>query len=126
MKNKPMIPKRLPVPKEVVVPDLPKLPDPPLIPQDCPNNPNLIIPRSEILAMVCAWDTYKIARADYEKKRASVTLQLLLGADPDPDDGGYQVELNQKGGIILTDHTGIPITRQILGEGNDQAEFLVP
>jgi hypothetical protein len=98
------------------------LPDPPLSHKDIPVQPCAVIPQAEIVALVNAELTFQIARADYEMKRAAVTLKLLLLAKPEA--GDYQVEFNRNGGLILTDETSIPVQRNIFGEGDSQRPFL--
>jgi hypothetical protein len=66
--------------------------------------------------------TYQIARADFEKKRAAVTLKLLLGAELQSE--WYKVEFNQSGGLIVTDTSSIPIERTVIGEGDSRAAFI--
>jgi hypothetical protein len=105
MKNKPIVP---------------QLPEPPLVLRDIEGRS--MISQSEIVALATAEEVFQIARADYEMKRAAITLKLLRLCDPEP--GSYKVELNRNGGLILTDETSIPVGRVILGEGDSQRPIL--
>lgn len=95
-----------------------ELPDPPLSFRDLPTQPCAVITQTEIVALANAAHTFQIARADYEMKRAAIALKLLLCAEPEA--GSYEVELNQKRGLILTDRTSIPLERIIIGEGDSR------
>jgi hypothetical protein len=103
-------------------PIVPQLPDPPLSHKDVPTQPCAVITQTEIVDLASAEFTFQVARADYEKKRAALTLKLLLCAQPEA--GMYEVKLNQNRGLILTDKTSIPLQRTILGEGDSRAAFL--
>ncbi len=71
-----------------------KLPDPPYIPEDLP--PDLPrISQQEIGAYVNARSCLLVARADYEQKRAAITLKLLQLCLPEP--GGYIARLENDG-----------------------------
>jgi ribosomal protein S6E (S10) len=72
--------------------------------------------------MMNASYTYEVARADFEKKRAGVTLKLLLGAELDSE--WYEVEFNQSGGLIVTDKHGTPMERKVIGEGDSRPAFI--
>ena len=93
-----------------------QLPDPPLSQNDVPTQPGAVITQAELVALLEADHTFQVARADYEKKRAAVTLKLLLCAQPEA--GSYEVEFNQKGGLIFTDKTSIPSECTIMGKGD--------
>lgn len=83
------------------------LPEPPLLNVDVPTTePREAIPQAELLAAFSAYHTFQIARADYEKKRATVTLKLLLCADPEP--GAYTAELDQDGIAVVTGNWSEP------------------
>jgi hypothetical protein len=98
------------------------LPDPPLSIEDIPTQPCAVLTHSEFVALMNANYTYQIARADFEKKRAAVTLKLLLGAELQSE--WYKVEFNQSGGLIVTDTSSIPIERTVIGEGDSRAAFI--
>jgi hypothetical protein len=112
MKNKSRVPERR-LPHEGM-----PLPDPPLSHKDVPTQPCAVLTHSEFAAMMGAYYTYEVARADFEKKRAGVTLKLLLGADLQSE--SYEVEFNQHGGLIVTEHFGDPIERKVIGEGDSR------
>lgn len=98
------------------------LPDPPLIPEDVPTQPCAVVTNSEFLAMMSAYHVYQVASADFEKKRAAVTLKLLLCANLQSED--YEVELNQHGGLIVTDKGSVPFERTVIGEGDSHPAFI--
>lgn len=112
MKTKTRVPGKQTVPKEV------SFPDPPLTQQDVPLQ--AVISNSEFLDMMNAYHTYNIARADFEKKRADVTLKLLLCARLESE--SYEVEFNQHGGLIVTETTSVPRSRFVIGEGDSHPE----
>ena len=97
------------------------MPDPPLSHLDIPTGPCAVLRYHEVLAMMNAFHTYQVARADFEKKRASVTLKLLLLAKLESNDD-YEVEFNQHGGLIVTEKTSIPMSRYVIGEGDSKPE----
>jgi hypothetical protein len=102
-------------------PIVPQLPDPPLRAVDLSETlPE--ISQDEIVVLANAFHHFRIALADYEMKRAAVTLKLLQLCTPEP--GSYNLELNRSGGLILTDETSIPVERIILGEGDSHRPFL--
>jgi hypothetical protein len=94
------------------------LPDPPLIPEDVPGLPCPVLTHSEFVAMMNAYHTYQVARADFEKKHGAVTLKLLLGAELQSQ--SFEVEFNQRWGLIVTDRTSIPSDRIVIGEGDSR------
>jgi hypothetical protein len=96
---------------------VPQLPDSLLHQDDLPDE-RPTITQHEIVALANAYHIFKIARADYEMKRASVALKLYLLCKCEGEDSGYDVELNQNGGLILTDRTGIPFELLVMGEGD--------
>ncbi len=98
------------------------LPDPPLIQRDVRALPQAVISASELREMMNAYDVFQIARADFEKKRANVTLKLLLCADYKSDQ--FEIELNQSGGLIVTDMSGIPMERIVIGPGDSGPAFI--
>jgi len=116
MKNKPRVPERQ-------LPDqgMP-LPDPPLIPVDVPTQPSAVVTELEFVALMNAHHTYQVARADFERKRAAVTLKLLLCATLESN--SYTVELNQQGGLIVTDYGSISAERTVIGEGDSRAALI--
>jgi hypothetical protein len=97
-----------------------QLPDPPVVPQDV--DVCLVITQVEIVALVCAHDTFQLARADFEMKCAAVKLKLLQHCDP--AEGSYTVKLNRNGGLILTDESGAPSERKIIGDGDSHGLLL--
>jgi hypothetical protein len=62
-----------------------ELPDPPVEMVDVPVAPPSIS-QAELVACENALLRYQVARADYETKRAGLTLKLLQGCRPDPGD----------------------------------------
>jgi hypothetical protein len=119
MKNKLRVPERR-LPDEGM-----PLPDPPLIPLDVPTQPCAVLTRSEFLSMMEAHHIYQVARADFEKKRAAVTLKLLLGAELDCKGyEDYEVEFNQHGGLIVIDKGSDPRERTVIGEGDSHPAFI--
>ena len=81
-----------------------KLPDPPLSHHDLPDRP-AVISQAELTAVANAAFTFRIARADYEKKRGEVILKLLLLANP--EDGSLMAELDPAGNLILSDRSSV-------------------
>jgi len=78
-KSKQSKPSILPFPR----PGQGKLPDPPVQLCDIPPNPPFIT-QAEILAFINAETRYFRAKADYEQKRAALTLKLLQGCPREP------------------------------------------
>ncbi|MGD0697062.1 MAG: hypothetical protein ABSB82_19765 [Terriglobia bacterium] len=78
-----------------------KLPDPPLMLEDIPQSLPPIT-QAELTSLVDAELRFRVARADYEAKRATVTLKLLLLCLPEPGDFG--AELNRDGELVLTEN----------------------
>jgi len=79
-----------------------KLPEAPLEMQDLPNRlPK--ISQGELLAYVNAKQCYQIAQADYEKKRANITLRLLQLCESAP--GDISVSLQEDGDRLVVVHT---------------------
>ena len=116
MKNKPRVPERR-LPDQSM-----PLPNPPLIPEDVPTQPCAAVTEPEFVAMMNAHHIYNIARADFEKKRAAVTLKLLLCAKL--ESYSYEVQFNQQGGLIVTDYGSSPAQRTVIGEGDSRTAFI--
>lgn len=79
-----------------------KLPDPPVLLQDVPGSPPAIA-QAELVVAADAEHRFRIARADYERKRAALTLKLLQGCQAEP--GSIEVKLDEEGNVVLTDWT---------------------
>ena len=98
------------------------LPDPPLVLKDVPTQPCAVLSQLELVDLLSAHFVYQIARADFEKKRAGVTLKLLQCARLESEE--YEVEFNQSGGLIITDQTSLPMERIVIGDGNSRPRFI--
>jgi hypothetical protein len=89
MKNKPIVPQLREGP--IILRDLPaKLP---------------VIPQRELTEAANAALCFQLARADYEQKRAALTLKLLQLCKAEP--GNIEVRLDEEGNIILTDWSSV-------------------
>ena len=93
---------------------VPQLPDPPLEVIDLPETLP-IVSQTEIVHLSNAYNRFRLALADYEMKRAALTLKLLQNCRC--EEGSYEIELNQEGGLILTDRSGVPFEREVMGKG---------
>ncbi len=108
MKAKRNIPEALEPPKPVLASKSPepvvenKLPDPPYVPEDLPS----VLPgisQQELRAYVNARTCLLVARADYEQKRAVITLKLLQLCLPEP--GTYIARLENDGErLVVLEH----------------------
>jgi hypothetical protein len=79
---------------------VPQLPSPPVVVVDLP--PHLPrITQTELGEADGAEHRFRLARADYEQKRAALTLKLLQLCQPEP--GCFEAELDEEGIVILTD-----------------------
>ncbi len=79
-----------------------QLPDPPFIPQDI-NFPVPKISQTEILGYTNARLCFLTARADYEQKRAALTLKLIQHCLPEP--GTYIARLENDGEkLVVLEH----------------------
>jgi hypothetical protein len=76
------------------------LPEPPLSHLDVPEN-RPAIKQSELVSYANAQHTYRLARADFEGKRAGIVKKLLLYCSPEP--GDMSVSLDKHGRLILVD-----------------------
>lgn len=84
------------------------LPDPPVSIEDIPNNLP-IISQSEIIAYSNAEMAYRLAKADFEMKRAGLTLKLLQLCKQEP--GSVEARLDEDGRLIKFDRSssGYPL-----------------
>jgi len=89
MKTKPIVPQ-------------PRLPDPPYVPEDL-SAPLPRISQGEITAYVNARTCFLTTRADFEQKRAALTLKLLQLCTPEP--GTYIARLENDGEkLVVREH----------------------
>jgi hypothetical protein len=65
------------------------------------------ISQSEIIAFITAFDSFRLARADFEAKRAALTLKLLQLSHC--EDGSYFVHLDPQGNLIHEDRSSIAV-----------------
>lgn len=87
-----------------------ELPEPPLAVRDIPQNPPEIT-QAEILAFANASHIFRMARADFEAKRAALTLKLLQLCLC--EEGSYFALLDEQGNLVVEDRTSLaPGTRQ--------------
>ena len=80
------------------------LPDPPLAIQDPPR----ILPeitQAEIVAVSNAFHVLRLARADFEAKRAALTMKLLRGCNCEESD--YFASLDEHDKIVVEDRTSL-------------------
>ena len=88
------------------------MPDPPLIIRDLPAVQEEIT-QSEIVAFSTALSIFRVARADFEAKRATLTLKLLQFSLC--EEGDYFASLDERGNLVIDDNTSLdPITRRMV------------
>jgi hypothetical protein len=83
-----------------------KLPDPPLSIEDPPH----ILPGitgHEIVEFSRALHVFRIARADFEAKRAALTMKLLRCCHCEAED--YFARLDDQGNIVIEDRTSLEV-----------------
>jgi hypothetical protein len=103
MKNKTKVPEKPVIAQDVPAPSPPQLPDPPYIPEDLPAGTLPKITQAEIGAYVNARSCFLTTRADFEKKRADLTLKLLQLCLPEP--GTYIARLENDGEkLVVLEH----------------------
>jgi len=92
------------------------LPDRPLKIQD-PPEPLPEITMTEIVTFVNASHVFRLARADFERKRATLTLKLLQGCHCEESD--YFASLDERGQLVVEDRTSLePVTRRPILDRN--------
>jgi hypothetical protein len=79
---------------------VPQLPNPPVITVDLPTH-SPTIAQAELVEADGAAHRLRLARADYEQKRAALTLKLLQLCEPEP--GCIEAKLDEEGIVTLTD-----------------------
>ncbi|MGH9764400.1 MAG: hypothetical protein ACREDR_18345 [Blastocatellia bacterium] len=89
------------IPKRAKNPPLRQLPDPLLIPQDIHDLPT--ITQAELLAYVSAERCYRVARADFEMKRAALTLKLLHDCEIESMTSNFDARLDKDGRVVFSD-----------------------
>lgn len=82
------------------------LPDPPLVIQDL-QFPTPTITQAEILAFVDALQIFRLARADFEAKRAALTLKLLQLCRCEM--GDYFASLDEHDKVVIEDRTSLEV-----------------
>ncbi len=89
-----------------------KLPDPPLNIQDTPN----VLPEithAEMVEFANAFYVFRLARADFEAKRAALTMKLLRGCRCEESD--YFASLDEHSSLIIEGHTSLDVvTRRLI------------
>jgi hypothetical protein len=80
--------------------DIPQLPDPPLQVVDLPHALP-IITQGELITLADAHRRFQLARADFDAKRATLTLKLLQLCNV--ESGSLEVKLCKDGTLMLTD-----------------------
>jgi hypothetical protein len=87
-----------------------ELPDPPVVCQDIPQCPPEIS-QSEIVAYETALHHYRLAKADFERKRSDLALKLLQLCHC--QEGHYFAFLDDAGNLVVENHTSLaPVTRR--------------
>jgi len=95
---------------KIILPIKGKLPEGPLSIQD-PPEPLPEITMTEIVTFVNASQVFRLARADFERKRATLTLKLLQGCHCEESD--YFASLDEHGKLVVEDRTSLePVTRR--------------
>ena len=95
---------------KIILPLKGKFPEGPLSIQD-PPEPLPEITQAEIVAFATASHVFRLARADFEAKRAGLTLKLLQGCHCEESD--YFASLDERGQLVVEDRTSLePITRR--------------
>lgn len=88
-------------PRQEELPRTNPLPDPPVLAADV-NYPVHEIRQAEILAFVSALDTFRAARADFEKKRGDLFLRLYLLCECERGDYFASLE-NDNNTLVVVD-----------------------
>jgi len=95
---------------KIIVPIKGKLPEGPLSIQDLPE-PLPEITQKEIVAFATASYIFRLARADFEAKRAALAMKLLEYCHC--EEGDYFASLDEHGQLVVEDRTSLePITRR--------------
>jgi len=95
---------------KIILPLKSTLPEGPLSIQDPPEPPPEIT-QAEIVAFATASHVFRLARADFEQKRAALTLKLLQGCHCAESD--YFARLDEHGQLVVEDRTSLePVTRR--------------
>ena len=102
MKTKATIPAKRRLPEQPI--KVTKLPDWPLELPD-PPDPLPEITQGEIVAFATAFHILRIARADFEAKRAALNMKLLRGCHCEESD--YFASLDEHGNIVVEDSTSL-------------------
>jgi hypothetical protein len=72
---------------------------------------------TEIVTFVNASHVFRLARADFERKRATLTLKLLQGCHCEESD--YFASLDERGQLVVEDRTSLePVTRRPILDRN--------
>ena len=89
------------------------LPDPPVQVVDLPRTLPIITQR-EIINLADAHQRFQLAKADFERRRAAVTLKVLQLCRT--EDGSADVNLSNDGSLLYTESmcTGSPVTRKLV------------
>jgi len=87
-----------------------KLPEGPLEVRDLPAVAPEIT-QAEIVAFSNASHVFRLARADFEAKRAALALKLLQCCGC--EEGSYFIFLDDEGNLVVEDHTSLaPVTQR--------------
>jgi hypothetical protein len=95
---------------KIILPLKSTLPEGPLSIRDLPDIPPEIT-QTEIVAFATASHVFRVARADWEAKRAALCLKLLQFCVC--EEGSYFATLDEHGQLVVEDRTSLePVTRR--------------